>query len=486
MAVIIESTVVRYGRMIGSVTPNRIAVLYGHQLIGKVDMSDIDSLIKIDQQHLVHPLFHPSDHVDPMVWVEGHGATIRTADGREFIDGLSGLWNVNVGHGRAELGEAAARQMTELAYASAYTGNTNIPAIKLAEKLAERCYPSINHFFFTSGGGESNDSAFKTARFYWNAGGKPDKLKIISLELGYHGVTLGAMNATGLDMYRPGFGPPMPGFLRIPPPYPYRFDRTDAASDAGILAANLLEEAILREGPDTVAAFIAEPVQGVGGAIVPPDSYFPRIREICDTHDVLLIADEVITGFGRTGKWFALEHWGVEPDIISMAKGITSAYVPLGGIGLSDRVFRGLAEASPTKRWMHAYTYSGHPTCSAVALENIAILEREGLVGLAAEKGARLLDGLRQLTGLDHVGEVRGLGLMAGIELVEDKTTKETFDPARKVGAKLHAECVRRGLFSRFRNDIYVLAPPLVTSDEDIDRIVNIVGESIPAAVADH
>ncbi len=447
-------------------------------------MFDIERLIQIDQRHLVHPLFHPSDHTDPMIWVEGHGAMIRGADGREFIDGLSGLWNVNVGHGRAELGEAAARQMTKLAYASAYTGTTNIPAIKLAEKLAERCYPSINHFFFTSGGAESNDSAFKTSRFFWNAKGKPDKLKIISLNLGYHGVTLGAMNATGLEMYHPGFGPPMPGFLRIPAPYPYRFETTGSASDPGVAAANGLEEAILREGPETVAAFIAEPVQGVGGAIVPQDSYFPRIREICDTYDVLLIADEVITGFGRTGKWFALEHWGVEPDIVSMAKGITSAYVPLGGIGLSDRVFSGLTEVSPANRWMHAYTYSGHPTCSAVALENIAILEREGLVEASAEKGKRLLDGLRELARLDHVGDVRGLGLMTGVELVEDKATRRSFDPKRKVGAKLHAECVRRGLFSRFRNDIYVIAPPFVTENDDIDRIVNIVGESIPIAVA--
>ena len=222
----------------------------------------------------------------------------------------------------------------------------------------------------------------------------------------------------------------------------------------------------------------------MGGAIVPQDSYFPRIREICDTYDVLLIADEVITGFGRTGKWFALEHWGVEPDIVSMAKGITSAYVPLGGIGLSDRVFSGLTEVSPANRWMHAYTYSGHPTCSAVALENIAILEREGLVEASAEKGKRLLDGLRELARLDHVGDVRGLGLMTGVELVEDKATRRSFDPKRKVGAKLHAECVRRGLFSRFRNDIYVIAPPFVTENDDIDRIVNIVGESIPIAVA--
>ncbi len=447
-------------------------------------MPDIDRLIQTDQEHLVHPLYHPDDHTQPMVWVEGHGSILRAADGREFIDGLSGLWNVNVGHGRAELAEASANQMKTLAYASAYTGNTNIPAVTLSEKLAEHCYPSINHFFLTSGGAESNDSAFKTARFFWNAAGREGKHKIISLDLGYHGVTLGAMNATGLDMYRPGFGPGMPGFVRIPPPYPYRFESTRTDVAPGVAAADLLEEAILLEGADTVAAFIAEPVQGLGGAIVPPGDYFPRVRQICDQHDVLFIADEVITGFGRTGKWFAMEHWGVEPDIVSMAKGITSGYVPLGGMGLSDRVYDGIVAVPPDRRWMHAYTYSGHPTCCAVALANLAILEREELVDAAARQGKRLLEGLQGLATLDHVGDVRGLGLMTGVELVEDKTTKKSFPAGLKVGARLHAECTSRGLYSRFREDIYVIAPPFTTTDDEIDRIVNIVGESIRAAVA--
>ena len=210
----------------------------------------------------------------------------------------------------------------------------------------------------------------------------------------------------------------------------------------------------------------------------------PRVRQICDQHDVLFIADEVITGFGRTGKWFAMEHWGVEPDLVSMAKGITSGYVPLGGIGLSDRVYDGIVAVPPDRRWMHAYTYSGHPTCCAVAVANLAILEREELVDAAARQGKRLLEGLQGLATLDHVGDVRGLGLMTGVELVEDKATKKSFSAGRKVGARLHAECTSRGLYSRFREDIYVIAPPFTSTDDEIDRIVNIIGEAIPVAVA--
>src|SRR5262245_19984099 len=376
---------------------------------------DIEKIVQSDQEHVIHPLFHPNDQKEPFVWVKGEGAVLHSADGREFIDGLSSLWNVNIGHGRKELAQAAARQMEQLAFASGYTGNTNIPAVQLGERLSGLCYPSINHFFFTSGGGESNDSAIKTARFFWISQGKKDKVKIISRENGYHGVTIGSMSATGIPGYWPMFGGRLPGFLSIP--------ALDAAA---------LEKVILDEGPDTVAAFIAEPVQGAGGLRPPGADYFPRIREICNKHDVLFIADEVITGFGRTGRWFALDHWKVEPDIMSFAKGITSGYLPLGGIGLSDRVFQSMIEVPPEKRWMHAFTYSAHPTCCAVALSVLDILEREGLIEAAAQKGKKLLDGLNQLRTLDAVGDVRGLGLMAGVELVEDKATKKPFPPARK------------------------------------------------------
>ncbi|HYR86018.1 MAG TPA: aspartate aminotransferase family protein [Terriglobia bacterium] len=445
---------------------------------------DIQKIIKADQDYLIHPLYHPNDAKEPFVWVKGEGATLRTADGREFIDGLACLWNVTLGHGRKELAQAAARQMEQVAFVSSYTGHTNIPAVQLAEKLSQRCYRSINHFFFASGGGEANDSAIKTARFFWITQGRPEKTKIISREHAYHGVTMGAMSATGIPSYWPMFGGKLPGFIHIPSPYPYRFVSDKPGVSQGRAAADQLEKAILQEGPETVAAFIAEPVQGAGGLIVPQDDYFPRIREICDKYDVLFLADEVITGFGRTGTWFGLEHWKVEPDMISFAKGITSGYLPLGGIGLSDRVYKVLAEAPPDRRWMHAFTYSAHPTCCAVGVATMDIIEREGLVEEAARKGKRLLDGLKQLSSLENVGDVRGLGLMCGVELVEDKVTKKAFPASTKFGVRVLKECYKRGLVSRIKDDIYLLAPPFVISDADIDRSVNILGEAIPAARA--
>jgi putrescine---pyruvate transaminase len=381
-------------------------------------MSVHTDYLQLDLDHLLHPLHHPSAHQQAKIWVEGHGASITDSDGGTYIDGLSGLWCVNVGHGRAELADAARQQMATLAYCSSYVGSSNVPAIALAERLSALLYPSINTFYFTSGGAEASESSFKTARFYWKARGRPDKIKVISRMKGYHGTTLAAMSATGLPAYWPMFEPRVPHFLQIESPYPYRFVSDDPAASPGVAAANLLEQAILREGPDTVAAFIAEPVQGAGGVIVPQDDYFARVRAICDAYDVLLIADEVITGFGRTGRWFGLEHYGIEPDIVQFAKGITSGYIPLGGIGVSDTIHQAIDSVPPAQRWMHAYTYSGHPTSCAVALANIDILEREGLVERAATLGRRLLDGLRTLAPLPDVGDVRGLGMMAAVELV--------------------------------------------------------------------
>src|SRR5215472_7371391 len=395
---------------------------------------DLQRIINSDHEHLIHPLYHPTEQKEPFVWVQGSGATLRSADGREFIDGLSCLWNVNIGHGRKELAQAAARQMEQLAYASGYTGSTSLPAVELGERLASRTYPSIHRFFLTSGGAESTDSAIKTARFFWNSIGKPEKTKIIAREHGYHGVTIAAMSATGIPAYWPMFGGKLPGFIHIASPYPYRFVPEDKSVSQGVAAANLLEKAILSEGADTVAAFIAEPVQGAGGLMVPQDDYFKRIREICDKYDVLFIADEVITGFGRTGRWFGLEHYGVQPDILSFAKGITSGYIPLGGIGFTERIYKVIADAPPDRRWMHAYTYSGHPTACAVALANLEIIEREGLIPEVERKGKKLLAGLKELASLNHVGDVRGLGLRAGIEIVEDKAAKKPFPPAMKVG----------------------------------------------------
>ena len=291
------------------------------------------------------------------------------------------------------------------------------------------------------------------------------------------------MSATGLPAFWPMFEPRTPGFSHIDAPDPYRFASPDPDVSSGIAAANQLEDAILREGPDTVAAFIAEPVQGAGGVIVPPPDYFGRIREICTRYDVLLIADEVITGFGRTGRWFGLEHYGIEPDIMQFAKGITSGYVPLGGIGVSDAIREVINGVPGGKRWMHAYTYSGHPTCCAVALSNIDIIEQERLVTRAANGGARLLEKLRGLETMDGVGHVRGLGLMAGVEVVADKKTKELFPAQAGLTQTLTDALLERGLYTRVALDCICLAPPLVTSDALLDRIVDTLREAIPPAL---
>ena len=447
-------------------------------------MEPARSLVETDQRYLIHPLHHPKDHEHPIVLVEGRGEMLIDADGKKYIDGLSSLWNVNAGHGRKELADAAAVQMAKLSFASAYVGASNIPSIRLAEKLVKLAYPSTSGVYFTTAGAESNESAFKIARYYWKLRGKPDKVKIFSRIHAYHGLTMAAMSATGMAVYHKMFGPLVPNFLQVPAPYPYRWPGND---DPGIGAAEAFEQAVLKEGPDSVAAIIAEPVMGAGGVIVPPATYFPRLREICDRHGILLIADEVITGFGRTGRWFALGHWGVEPDLVSFAKGVTSAYLPLGGVLISREVHKAMLDAPADQKFMHAATYSGHPACCAVGLRNIEIIEQENLVERAATTGRRLLAGLESLLDLPAVGEVRGLGMMCGVELVESKKTRA---PAIGLGGRVAREALSRGLIIRLRGgaanpaigDTICVAPPLMTPPETIDRIVDILRSSIVAA----
>ena len=438
-------------------------------------------LLKRDLESLIHSLHDPKAHRAGHVWVRGEGALLFDADGKEYIDGLAGLWNVALGHGRRDLAEAARAQLETLAYASGYTGHSNERAIELAEKLARVTYPRINRFFFTSGGAEANESAIKFARSYWKLRGRPSKTKVISRELGYHGTTLAAMSATGIPGYWPLFEPRVPGFTHVPSPYPYRAQTTDGSA-YGVTIANELEKAIVREGAETVAMFLAEPVIGVGGVVVPPDDYFPRVREICDRHEVLFAADEVITGFGRTGRWFALEHWGVAPDIVQFAKAITSGYFPLGGVGISDEIARALDEAQVP--WMHAYTYSAHPTGCAVALRTLEIIEEEHLVAEAARKGARLIEALSACLGQHpHVGEIRGKGFMCAIEFVKDRETKQPFPSEEPVVSRIHEQAQMRGLISRTRGDVFVLAPPFVTPDDLVDRIAEILKAATEAVL---
>lgn len=452
-----------------------------------------DDAIRIDQVCLIHPLHHPVDQSELLVYVRGCGATVQDITGREYLDGLSGLWNVNVGHGRAELAEAAAAQMKELAYFSAYSGSSNVPAITLAKRLIELA-PDMQAAFFTCGGAEANESAFKTARFFWKANGQPEKVKVIARAEGYHGVTLQAMSATKMGSYWKMFEPRVPGFVHIQTCYPYRFQGAKPGETVGQAAARELEEAILREGADSVAAFIGEPIHGAGGVFYPTDDYWPRVREICTRYSVLLIADEVITGFGRTGRWFGLSHWDVKPDMLTFAKGVTSGYLPLGGMMVSRAIKDAMDSVKPENRWMHAYTYSGHPTCCAVGLANIDIIEREKLSARSEAMGQRLYKALRdEFNEHPNVGDIRGgKGLLAAVEFVEDRSTKGNFPSELKVAPRLQAEMMKRGVITRTRpaagahpapGDAVFFAPPLIVTEAEIDRLVSVCAESVKAVL---
>jgi adenosylmethionine-8-amino-7-oxononanoate aminotransferase len=454
--------------------------------------------VSADQEHLIHPLHHPVDNARTVIYVRGRGVMIQDIDGHEYIDGLSGLWNVNVGHGRAELAEAAAAQMNELAYCSGFVGSSNIPSITLSERLLELTDHAMQAVFLTSGGAEANESAFKTARFYWKARGQPDKVKIIARDQAYHGLTLQTMSATGMGRgYWKMFEPRVPGFVHIPTCYPYRQQGVKPGESVGQAAARELEEAILREGPDTVAAFVGEPIHGAGGVFYPTDDYWPRVRDICTRHDVLLIADEIITGFCRTGRWFGLSHWNVTPDILSFAKGVTSGYLPLGGIMVTGPIKNVMDSVKPDDRWMHAYTNSGHPTCCAVALKNIEILQREQLCEHAATMGERLQAGLTAAFGdQPNTGDIRGgKGLLAAVEFVKDRATQENFANDLKFAAKLKVEMMNRGVITRTRpavgahpapGDILFFAPPLIITEAEVDRLVNVARDAVNVVLRAH
>lgn len=437
-----------------------------------------DTAIWIEKDfHQLHPTYHPRSHASPLVIERGEGVWLYTTDGQKILDGMAGLWNVNVGYGREEIARAAYDQMKELAFTSGFSGMTNLPSIRLADKLAGFAYEGLNTTMFTSGGSESNDSAFKTARYYWKRKGKPGKYKVIARKGSYHGVTLAGTFATGLEKYHTMFGPAVEGFVHIPAPNPYRFEgELKAAETIGQAAARALEQAILREGVDTVAAFIAEPVMGVGGVIVPPDDYFPLVRAICDQYEVLFIADEVITGFGRTGEWFALKHWNVKPDILSFAKAVTSGYAQLGGIQISDEIRTTMESAADTEAYMHGFTYSGHAMACAVGLKNLEIMEREEYPKRARELGERLGAGLQTLREFPFVGDVRGLGLVWGVEIVSDRAAK-TADPA--MAMKIFKAAQDRGLRSRPLGNTLAFSPPICIDEEEVDEIVKRLGAAM-------
>ncbi|MBN6185374.1 aspartate aminotransferase family protein [Aneurinibacillus sp. BA2021] len=428
-----------------------------------------EELVELDQKHFLHPtssIQQQQEQGPAFIFTEGEGVYLKDIHGHTVIDGFSSLWNVNIGHGREELGRAAMEQMTTLGFSSSFATFSHEPAIRLAAKMAEITPGDLHATFFTSGGSESNDTAFKLVRHYWKLKGQPEKKKVISRTRSYHGVAMGATSATGLRPFRDFTTSLAPDFLYV-----------------DHFSTEALCKLIEAEGPETIAAFISEPVQGTGGVIVAPEGYFKEVREICNKYDILFIADEVITGFGRTGKYFGMEHYGVTPDMMSVAKGITSGYVPLGGVILSEKMHRELCELS-TGMFLHGYTYSGHPTACAVALKNIEILERENLIENARIMGEEMLQGFQWLK-QEHaiVGEVRGLGLMGAIEIVKDKATNERF--AEPVAPLLVADLMARGLICRGVTyegaDTLVFAPPLIITKQQVNKMVELIHEALLA-----
>jgi putrescine aminotransferase len=445
-----------------------------------------------DLKHLIHPL---TDHsvlpqAGPLVIGQGEDCELVAEDGRRLIDGMAGLWTVNVGHGRQELIEAAVKQLRALPYVSTFGGVSSPPAIELAEKIAELAPAGLSAVFFVSGGSEANETAIKFARRHWVQAGEPEKSIVLAHDRGYHGLAGVTTTATRLRPYHGDFGVEAPDIDEVPAPYSYRCPAgTPCDPDScPVCSGEALERRIAELGPDRIAAVIVEPVFGSGGVIVPPPGYLRRLREICDRHRLLLIVDEVITGFGRTGTWFACEHEAVAPDLITFAKGVTSGYVPLGGVIVSDALWDELRE--PDGRpgvLMHGFTHSGHPVACAVALANIAVIERENLLARVREMSAVLAKHLAPLREHPEVGEVRQLGLMAGIELVADRESRQRWPVANARGRRAAAEARERGLLTRsLLDDILCLAPPFTISEEMLGRAVEILAESLEATRDPH
>lgn len=420
-------------------------------------------LMELDQKHFLHPtspIQQQQTNGPAFIFTKGDGVFLEDVNGKRVLDGMSSLWNVNVGHGRKELGQAAQEQMNKLAFSSCFATFSNEPAIRLAAKLAEISPVNLSTTFFTSGGSEANDTAYKLARHYWILREKPQKKKIISRKRSYHGVAMGSTSATGLKPFRDFTNSLAPDF--------YYTDN---------LSAEELRKTIEAEGPETIAAFVAEPVQGAGGVHIAPDGYFKEVRDICDEYNILWITDEVITGFGRTGEYFGVDHYGVSPDMMCFAKGVTSGYAQLGGVILSEAIFEDFKELS-TGTLLHGYTYSGHPMACAVALKNLEIVENEGLIANSAKMGAKMLDGFSWIQGeASLVSHVRALGLMGAVEINTSQHVKGPLAP------RIVNEAAKIGLICRSvvfdGMDTLVFAPPLCIAKEEMELMIEMLHHAI-------
>lgn len=446
----------------------------------------------LDAAHHVHPFSDTAALNQEGVRVITHadGVYLWDSEGKRIIDGMAGLWCVQLGYGNRELADAGYEALKALPYYNHFFKTSNPWTIELAAKLASLLPDGHDHVLFANSGSEANDSALKLIRYYWNLKRKPQKKIHLSRELSYHGVTFGGASLSGLTPMHPQWDLPLDGFVKVPAPYWFGAKAAGygdiGPDELGLRIAGALEQTILELGPDHVASFSAEPVQGAGGVIFPPSSYWPAVQDICRKYDVLLHLDEVITGFGRLGEWFGADRYDLAPDIMTMAKGISSGYQPISAISLGPRMAETILNAN--EELVHGFTYSGHPVTSAVALKNLEIMERDGVVDRVREETAPYFQGrLRErFSGHPLVGEVRGEGLLAAIELVPDKRSRTFFPDIGTVGTHCRNYCFKEGLICRAIRDTMVLAPPLVISDGEIDEILDLLALALDRTAADY
>ncbi|MEM9331307.1 MAG: aspartate aminotransferase family protein [Pseudomonadota bacterium] len=439
----------------------------------KPNFPNAETIKKSDLAHHWHPFMDTADlDMESLRLItQAKGSCIWDSDGNRILDGMAGLWCVNVGYGRDEISDVAAAQMRELPYYNTFFKSTHAPVAALAEKIASLTPGDLNRIFFNTSGSDSNDTVMRIARTYWAAKGKPDKTVIITRKNAYHGSTMAGVTLGGMGAMHGQGGPLIPDVVHIDQPYWYDEGGDLSPEEFGIQRARALEEEIDKLGEDRVAAFMAEPIQGAGGVIIPPETYWPEVMRICKKRDILFVADEVICGFGRLGEWFGSQHYGLEPDMISMAKGLSSAYLPIGAVAFSEARAQEMFQTAG--EFVHGYTYSGHPACCTAALKNIEIIEREGLIARTRDHTAPLLaEKMKTLEDHPIVGEVATRGLLGKIELVPEKPSRKRFKNYGEVGGLCRDLSFKNGLVMRAIRDTMVVSPPLVITDAEIEEMV--------------
>ena len=433
---------------------------------------------EIDSAHHLHPFtdYKSLAKEGSNIIVKADGVYLTNTDNKQFLDAMSGLWCVNVGYGRKILADVAYKQMQELPYYNSFFKTATAPSIELAQQLAEISPGDLNHAFFSSSGSEANDTVVRMVRRYWDLKGQPNKKTFISREYAYHGSTMTGMSLGGMTAMHEQGGM-MPGFAHVMPPYWYKYGQEMSPEEFGIFTANKIEEKILELGPENIAAFIGEPIQGAGGVIIPPETYWPRVQEICSKYDILVVVDEVICGFGRTGNWFGSDTYGINPDIITMAKGISSGYIPLSGIMVGKRVSDVLIDEGG--EFYHGYTYSGHPVACAVAIENLKIIREENLIENSKNTSVYLNEKMKDIADHPLVGEVRMKSYIGCVELVKDKEKGTMFEDTGTVGTICRDYCIENGLIMRAVRDGMIFCPPLIFSKNHIDELVEKLKKSL-------